>query len=248
MTGTPSSRAGRDRRRAFVALLGVAAVIVAVAIALSASGGDKTAAGTGAAASADVAGRAEVGEMLAGVPQDGITLGRRDAPVTLVEFVDPQCPFCRQYSLESLPRLVQDYVRTGRVRMQLQVLTFIGDDSLRAGRVIAAAAAQNRMWNVADLMYFNQGAENSGYVTEAWLRGVLGAVPGLNAARALRGDASATARLADAQRLAERHGVSGTPSFLVGRTGGPLRRVALETLGADELAKRLDAALGTAGR
>lgn len=139
---------------------------------------------------------------------------------------------------------MQDYVRTGKVRMQLRVLTFIGEDSLGAGRVIAAAAAQNRMWNVADLMFFNQGAENSGYVTDAWLRGVLGAVPGLDAASALRGDAAATARLTEAQSLAKRHGVSGTPSFLVGRTGGPLRRVTLETLAPSELAGRLDAALG----
>ena len=49
--------------------------------------------------------------MLAGIPQSGIHLGSPSAPVRLVEFADLQCPFCREYTLQTLPQLVQDYVR-----------------------------------------------------------------------------------------------------------------------------------------
>ena len=77
--------------------------------------------------------------MLAGIPQSGIYLGNPAAPVPLVEFADLQCPFCREYTLQTLPQLVQDYVRTGKVRMEFRNLSFLGKDSVTAGRAAAAA-------------------------------------------------------------------------------------------------------------
>ena len=105
--------------------------------------------------------------MLAGIPQSGIHLGSPNAPVRLVEFADLQCPFCREYTLQTLPALVQDYVRTGKVRMEFRDLAFIG--GLREGgpRSAAAAGAQNKLWNFVDIFYYNQGEENTGYVTRA---------------------------------------------------------------------------------
>ena len=72
--------------------------------------------------------------MLAGIPQNGIYLGNANAPVRLVEFADLQCPFCREYTLQTLPQLVQDYVRSGKVRMEFRDLAFLGKDSVTAGR------------------------------------------------------------------------------------------------------------------
>ena len=56
-------------------------------------------------------------------------------------------------------------MRTGKVRLELRLLRFLGPDSDRLARVAAAAAAQNRMWQFVGLAYDSQGQENSGYAT-----------------------------------------------------------------------------------
>ena len=56
-----------------------------------------------------------------------------------------------------LPAVVDRYVRTGRLRLELQLLAFLGEDSVRGGRMAAAAAGQNRLWPFVDAFYRNQG-------------------------------------------------------------------------------------------
>src|SRR3712207_1543121 len=94
-----------------------------------------------------------------------------------------------------------------------------GSDSVRAGRLVEAAGRQNRMWQVLELLYANQGSENSGWVTDGLERRVLRAVPGLDAARVLRerDSAAVTGALKSAQDMAAQVRVEGTPTFLVGR-------------------------------
>jgi protein-disulfide isomerase len=149
-----------------------------------------------------------------------------------------------------MPVVIERYVRTGKLRMELRMLAFLGPDSAKAARVIQAAAAQDRLWNVLDLAYWNQGRENSGYVTEAWLRAVLGAVPGLDGARVLRDAAGRPVReaLARAERDARRWQVAGTPAFLLGATGGTPRKVGEQALSADALGTEIDALLGDDAR
>src|SRR3954447_23825677 len=220
--------AAAARRRRLILLggvLGVAAIAVAVLIAVSTSGsGAKTAATS--ASSGSVADARESSAMLAGIPQNSIVLGNAKAPVRVIEFADLQCPFCRNYALNTMPSLVKDYVRPGKVRMEFRSLAFIGDDSVRAARVAEAAAQQNKLWNFVDLAYFNQGKENSGWANDAALKRLAGAVPGLDANRAFaaRDSAGVTASLKAADTLATSSGVQSTPTFLVGR-GANLKAV-----------------------
>ena len=58
----------------------------------------------------------------------------------MIETVSIQCPYCGEYATLALPQLVTRYVRTGEVSMEFRNLSFIGPDSVRAGRVAAAAA------------------------------------------------------------------------------------------------------------
>jgi protein-disulfide isomerase len=230
----------RRRVRALSGVLALAIVVVTVAVAVSSSGGSASAASggrlTGAALSAS---------LFAGIPQHGTVLGRDTAPVRVVEFADLQCPYCDEYSVQALPTLVRDYVRTGKVSMQFENLSFIGPGSVAAGRAAAAAARQDRLWNFIDLMYLNQGEENTGYVTPEYLRRLLEAVPSLNVTAALKASRapSADAALMQANDLASLDGIEATPSFLIGKAGGPLRQFEPPTLTAVPFAAAFDGLL-----
>jgi protein-disulfide isomerase len=179
-----------------------------------------------------------------GMPQDGIALGSASAPATLTEFADLQCPFCADYARHVLPAIVDRYVRTGRLRLELKVLAFLGDDSLRGGRMAAAAARQDRLWPFVDAFYRSQGPENSGYADDAFLRRAAAAA-GMDVAAALRDrDAPpAGAWLVAAQRDAGRLRVQGTPAFSL--RVGDAAPIALQPreLTPESFAAALDAAL-----
>jgi protein-disulfide isomerase len=233
--------ARRKRLRSMLAVLGFAATAVVLSVAVSSRSGRSNAASGGKLAGATLS-----GSLFAGIAQRGNVLGDPRAPVRLVEFADLQSPYCDEYTLQALPPLVNDYVRTGKLQMEFENLSFIGPGSVAAGRVAAAAAQQDKLGNFVDLVYLNQGEENSGYITPAYLRALLAAVPGLNVARAL--DASRTpaaaGTLARANDVAVEHGVDATPSFLVGRTGGPFRRFQPSTLDAAPFRAEIDGVLG----
>jgi protein-disulfide isomerase len=173
-----------------------------------------------------VPGAAKTLALFAGIPQRGIELGSSHAPVTLVVFGDLQCPACALFSQEALPTIVSRYVRPGRVLLVFRGLDFIGQDSQRAARMAAALGAQNSLFQFLELMYRNQGLENSGYVTDTYLAALAGAIPGVDVTRALdaRDSPGVQAQVLQAQALARRLGVKSTPSFLLSRSAGPSRR------------------------
>ena len=165
-----------------------------------------------------------INDMLSGIPQKGIELGSPNAKLTMVEFADPQCPYCGDLARNAFPSLVQNYVRTGKFRIEYAGLAFArSTDSTRLLRLAQAAGLQNKLWNVVELEYENQGTENSGYATDPFLKAIAKAVPGLDANKALATwNTSAVAPMIDAaQALAEKrfgNDIS-TPSFLLGLDG-----------------------------
>lgn len=170
-----------------------------------------------------VPGASQTRALFAGIPQHGIELGDPAAPVTLVEFGDLQCPICGEFAQDALPTIVSRYVRTDRVRLEFRNLDLIGNDSLRAARMAGAVGEQNHLWEFTDLMYRNQGEENSSYVTDRYLQALASAIPGVNVSRAMRARGSAAVRtqIEQAARLAARWHIEGTPGFLLSRTGAP---------------------------
>jgi protein-disulfide isomerase len=239
----------RRRLRTLLAVLGAAAVLVVVAIVVSGGSSDKAKSRPAAAqkATGAIPGQKESAEMLAGIPQTGIYLGNPAAPVRVVEFADLQCPFCREYSLQVLPQLVQDYVRSGKVRMEFRTLSFLGKDSVTAGRAAAGAAQQDKLWNFVDIFYFNQGEENSGYVTPSFLQRIAKAA-GVDPAKADAFAASPASLkpLNAANALADRSGVQSTPTILVGKRGGKLTAVQADPTDVGAFKSAIDGALGQA--
>ncbi len=218
-----------QRRRVYQLGGVVVAVVVVIAIILIAtgSGGSKNAPApkSAAATSADAA----VVALLNGIPESGDALGRPNAPVTVQYFGDLECPFCKQFTLTALPSVIQKDVRTGKARLEYHSMATATreKETFQLQQVAALAAGkQNRMWYYVELFYHEQGEEDSGYVTESYLQGLAAQVPGLNLSEwsAARNDpAYANQVIADAQ-AANQAGFTGTPSFLIGKTGGKLQR------------------------
>jgi protein-disulfide isomerase len=167
------------------------------------------------------------------VAQDGVYLGDPDAPATLIEFADLQCPFCAEFATEELPGVIDSYVRDGRLRLELRLLAFIGPDSERARQVANAAALQDRMWNYTEHFFRNQGPENSGYATDSFLQGLARETRGLDVERlsADLGSQEAEALTRQAERLAQRLRVDGTPSFYLVQDGGEPEPIEIDALG-----------------
>jgi protein-disulfide isomerase len=214
----------KKRLYTLLGLLGAAVVIVVVAVAVSSGGGNdksKPAASSGGA----VAGVADTNKLIGGIPQSGITLGRKTAPVQIVEFADPQCPFCKEFTLNELPTVIQKYVRTGQAKIDLRYLTFIGPDSLPAAQALLGAGQQAKLWQASDLFYRNQGEENSGYVTDDFLNGILKGA-GADPAKAIAagGTSAVSEQLGEVKTLATRYAVNSTPTVLVGPSGGTLKK------------------------
>ena len=207
-------RATRARRLALVAAVAVAAVVIAAVV--SSSGGSSPAPATPAAG-----GSAPTNALFTGIPEKNGVLGDPSAPVTITEFVDLQCPICAETSRTTLPQLIQNQVRTGKVKLDARALQFIGPDSVRAAQVAAGARAQGRLWPFLAAFYAAQGQENTGYATDAFLRGVATAA-GVDAGPALEYATTAAAQdaLNRANAEAQTRGVSSTPTFLVTGPGG----------------------------
>lgn len=238
----------RQKQRLFVlgGVAALAAVIIAVIVIATGSGDDGS---PTKQAGESVAGANDTAALLAGIEQDGPVLGDPRAPVTLIEFGDLQCPYCKDASDDVLPAIIEDYVRTGRVKVIFRDVAFLGDDSIRAAQMAAAAGQQNRLWDFVKLFYLNQGQENSGYVTDEFLREIGGGVRGLDVDRAMdsRGDPELQRQIAEAQQEWQGYGLTGTPSFVVGRTGGELEEVNLEQgITVEGLTSAIDRALASA--
>jgi protein-disulfide isomerase len=224
-------------RRTYLTVAGLAGLLAAALIAASLLG----ARGGQSAAAEDLSGNGAA-TLFRGIPQSGPALGRPSAPVTLVEFADLQCPYCAQWSQRAFAEIVRKYVRPGKVRIVFAGLAFIGPDSERALRFATAAGRQGELWQVVDLLYANQGAENSGWASDELLREVGAAVPGLRVEQALDQSSSPAVdrELAAARLLATRMGVRGTPAFAAARTGAPLAPIRVTSLGANGLQPTLD--------
>jgi protein-disulfide isomerase len=233
--------ASAQRRKRLIQLGSVAAgvIVIIVVIIVATSGGgpknglEETTSTNGKTAPPKVV--AEVSSLLANIPQSGITLGKTTAPVTLQYFGDLECPVCREFTEGALKPLIEKYVRPGKLRIEYRNLETATrePETFRTQQIAAMAAGkQNKAWDFIELFYHQQGQEDSGYVTEKYLQTLAQQVPGLNLATwtADRGNGEFTNTITSDAQLANNSGFSGTPSFLLGKTGEPGRKFEYSSL------------------
>jgi protein-disulfide isomerase len=192
-------------------------------------------------------GAEDVQRMLKGIPQSGNVLGSPSAPVTLVEYVDLQCPYCQQFETQVMPNIVERYVRPGKLKVEARVLAFIGADSQRGQAAAIAAGSQGKEFNFVQLLYDNQAGENSGWLSEDMVKAAADSIPGLDVEKLLSDRDGASVKSAAnryvSQATADK--VTGTPTLRIGRTGSTFQTVALQSPTDEQsLTDAIDAALG----
>jgi len=226
-----------DKRQNLAKILGIAAFLVVVGVivavvAISSGGG-------GGGGSDDT----NVDQLLAGIPQNGTTLGKPDSEITLYEFGDLQCPICDQYSKDATPDIINNIVRPGKAKWDFKQWAILGPDSTLAAKAALAAAEQNRYWQFIENFYNNQGIENSGYVTDEFLTDMANkaGVPDIDKWNKDRESAKIAAQVNDTDQQATDLGFSGTPSFGIQVGDGKIQPVATSssTAAAGELEKAI---------
>jgi protein-disulfide isomerase len=173
-----------------------------------------------------------VSKLLAGIPQQGATLGSPKAPITLWMFADLECSTVKRFATAYLPSIINTWVRDGTVKLEYRSLkTDTSDERTFFRQEVGARAAgkQKKMWDFALTFVYEQDDERVNFATDEFLADIASQVPGLERAR-WRVDSEE--RLFEKQVAYQLHagqqkGLRSTPSFLV--AGSPAIREDFET-------------------
>jgi len=88
-----------------------------------------------------------IAELKAAGLVDGTSVGRSDAPLQLEAYEDFQCPFCLRFTAFQEGQLLEQYVKTGQLRITYrQFPVFSGRESVQAAQASLCAAEQNAFW------------------------------------------------------------------------------------------------------
>jgi len=145
----------------------------------------------------------------------GPVLGNAAAPVTVIEFTDYQCPYCKRFVQNTFPLLKRDYIETGKVRWLVRDLPLnFHKDARKAAQAAYCAGEQNKFWEMRDSLFRNSANLGVDRLKEYALE--------------LELNAAAFNDCIDSKRhlnLIDRHAgtagslrITGTPSFVVGKT------------------------------
>ena len=216
-----AERARRDRRLRMLGGTVVAAIaVVVVAIAISSGGSSATVLKPNSPAAKKA--QATVNTLLAGIPQQGATLGSPSAKVTVTEYGDLVCPVCKSFALDAENQLISNDVRSGKVKIVYKALETAsgqanGSMFVPGQRAMLAAGNQKKAWNYIELFYHEQGDEASSYVTDNYLGGLAKQIPGLSFDQwnSDRGSPTLTNQVSADVSAANAAGFSSTPTLVV---------------------------------
>jgi protein-disulfide isomerase len=242
----PGARRQASPKVLIAAALAVALIVLAIVLGFVFTGGSSSS-NTPARGSlaGGLPGAAEAQRLFRGIPQHGNVLGSPKAPVTVVEYVDLQCPFCQEFETKAMPTLLSRYVRTGKVKIEARPIAFIGPDSERGRAGALAAGEQNRLFNYMQLLYLNQGTENTGWLDDAMATAAAASIPGLDvhAWSSARGSSAVTDQENRFDNEGNADNVTETPTVLVGQSGGKLQKASVSLSNIDSLSSAIENAL-----
>jgi protein-disulfide isomerase len=95
-------------------------------------------------------------------------IGRNDAPVTLVEFADYQCPYCKRFHTDAYAELKKNYIDTGKLRFVSRDLPLeFHPFALKAAEAVRCAGEQNKYWELRDSLYTNAAPPSEDVIKKA---------------------------------------------------------------------------------
>jgi protein-disulfide isomerase len=180
-----------------------------------------------------------------GIPQRGTVMGQVSADVTLIQFEDLGCSHCADYMKDAFPMIVNDYVKTGLVKVDFRGLGVVTRASAPALRYTLAASRQKKLWQVAELFYENQSRLNE-LATDAGVSRMVAGVKGLNAKLLVADSKTLSVKTQIAAHAAEanRRKVPGTPWFFIKIGSAPPKVVRPDAYDGEAFSALLDDALG----
>ena len=152
--------------------------------------------------------------------QDMTAMGDVNAPVVMVEYSDYRCPFCGVFSRDTLPKLITDYIDTGKLRYERRDLPVFGPESMLGAMAARAAGLQGRYWEYHEAVYAD--APERGHLTidsdrvVGWAKKV--GVPDMEKFVADLNNPALSAQVQADTDEGRGLGVTGTPAFIVGST------------------------------
>lgn len=176
-----------------------------------------------------------------GIPSQGMTLGDPNAPVTFVEYADYQCPYCKQFTMQTAPKLIEDFVKTGKVKYVFRPMPIVsplpldnkGNESVRAAEAAMCAMDQGKFWDFHQLLFQKQNGENIGIFSDATESGL-----DVTSFSSCLSSQTHLKTVLDSRAQGVKDGVTGTPSFSINGT-----TVSLTTQGYDKLKQQIQAAI-----
>ena len=144
-------------------------------------------------------------------------LGSEDAPVTIIEFGDYQCPFCKRWNENTKPLIELNYINTGKAKMVFVDMAIIGPDSKDVHAGSYCAQEQGLYWQYHDYIYANQGHENDGWANTQNIKKLMLSLEGIDTDLFNKciGSKKYEGRVNDNYIEASRTGANSTPSFLI---------------------------------
>jgi protein-disulfide isomerase len=148
--------------------------------------------------------------------------GNPAAPITIVKFGDFQCEFCGRFAKETEPKINATYIQTGKVNMIFKNFVTHGPDSITAAMAALCANVQGKFWNFYNILYKNQGGENTGWANANNMKMFASQISGLNTQKFNSCLESAKYKsLVDKDNtLAISSGFQGTPTFVIEKKDG----------------------------
>lgn len=146
-------------------------------------------------------------------------LGKADAPLTLVMFTDYQCPFCSRFETQTLPEIKKQYIDTGKLRFVVRDLPLpFHPNAPKASEAVYCAEEQGKYWELRDKLVANGDKLDAKQLPD-YAKQV-----GLDVAKfsACLDSGKHAEKVKTSAALAGTLGISGTPSFVVGRSRGDM--------------------------
>ena len=145
----------------------------------------------------------------------GYQIGRPDAPLTMIEFTDLQCPYCREYASTTFDQIKKNWIDTGKLR-------YISRDfpldfhpfAMQAARAARCAGEQDKFWEMRMSLMRNANLLSADYITKTATDLKLDAKMFTACTASRKYDAEIQAETREGGRI----GVEGTPTFVIGRT------------------------------